>query len=1030
MFSLSRLNIALIAGRHMITFQEFIGRLTAFWEKQGCIIHQGYDLEVGAGTFNPATFLRCFGPEPYRAAYIEPCRRPADGRYGTNPNRLQHYFQYQVILKPSPDNIQELYLQSLEALGFNLKEHDIRFVHDDWESPTLGAWGLGWEVWIDGMEITQFTYFQSVGGVELKPVTGEITYGIERLAMYLQKVNSIFDLQWNDQLTYGDIYKRNEIEWSHYNFEKASTPMWQRHFEDYEQEAKNLIGEKFPIPAYDFVMKASHAFNLLDARGAISVTERTGYIARIRDLARQIAEAYLESREKQGFPLLKHGKPFIAASNSQPPLPETLLNVDPDSADDFLLEIGSEELPAGFVLIGSQNLEKQMRNLLDKEEIKYEQITVYGTPRRLSVYIHQLAKGKPAQSIEKKGPPVEQTYQPDGKLKPAGEGFFRTLGIPAPKLEAIREGAIPGLEIRSIKGTDYLIGHLRHEGRATAAILHESLPSLILNLEFPKKMRWGDVDITYARPLHWIVSLFGQEVVPFQAGPIEAGRTTYGHRQLAPQACKLECARDYLQVLTDHFVMADPDKREESIQQQLDELEKQLKVKIIERERVIPQVLNLTEWPQLTSASFRTEFLRAPKEVLISEMVEHQKYFPVENLDGTLKNLFIITANIPPTDQIREGNQRVLSARLSDGVFLYEEDLKIPLERFNEKLKKVTFQKELGTVYQKVERISAHAKVIQQLLNISTPAKTARAALLCKADLASNMVYEFPELQGTIGTYYATASGEDPEVAHAIDEHWMPRGEKAPLPKTETGTIISLADKLDNLLGCFCLGLKPTSSSDPYALRRQVLGMIKILIAGNYELPLRECLTACADHFPNAIMRNKQEVVNEIIAFVTNRVKTVFLDYGFSKDEIEASLAFGCPDITDTFSRVKALHDFRKGAKEQFTSLYEVYKRAKGQLEGYQATEVHPDRLIEPAEKQLHTLLDSQQARFKEALAKRDYNQAYALIATLQPPLAELFDKVKILADDPKVRENRLALLKRVFNLFGEILDFSKIQEK
>ena len=1018
----------------MITFQEFLNRLTAFWEKQGCVIHQGYDLEVGAGTFNPATFLRCLGPEPYRAAYVEPCRRPTDGRYGTNPNRLQHYFQYQVVLKPSPDNIQDLYLQSLEALGFDLKEHDIRFVHDDWESPTLGAWGLGWEVWMDGMEITQFTYFQAVGGMELKPITGEITYGIERLAMYLQKVNSIFDLQWNQDLTYGDIYHRNEVEWSHYNFEKASTSMWQKHFEDYEKEAKKLIADHLPIPAYDFVMKASHAFNLLDARGAISVTERTGYIARIRELARQIAETYIASRENQGYPLLERAKAKQKTAPSlsleKPLLSETLLNVPSDRKEDYLLEIGSEELPASFVTIGSQNLEKQMRTLLEKEELAFERISVYSTPRRLAVYIHQLAMGKPAQNIEKKGPAIDQAYSPEGQLKPAGEGFFRSLGIPAPQLEAIRQGQVEGLEIRSIKGVPYLFGLLRQEGRVTAAILHEQLPALILNLEFPKKMRWGSVEISYARPLHWIVSLFGQEVVPFQVGPIQAGRMTYGHRQLAPQGRSLNQAQDYVQVLEDHFVMADAEQREQSIQEQLNRLEEELKATIIERERVIPQVLNLVEWPYLTSATFRSEFLRAPKEVLISEMVEHQKYFPLMQADGSLKNLFIITANVPPTDQIREGNQRVLSARLSDGVFLYEEDLKMRLEDFNEKLKKVTFQKDLGSVYQKVERLLAHAQILQKILKISTPYRVERAALLSKADLASNMVYEFPELQGIMGAYYALAQGEDPEVAQAINEHWMPRGENAPLPETETGVIISLADKLDNLLGCFSLGLKPTSSSDPYALRRQVLGMIKILIKGQYELPLRECLLACADHFPSSIIRNKQDILEEILAFITNRIKTVFQDYGFYKDEIEASLAYGCHDIYDTFCRVKALHEFRQQAKAQFSSLYEVYKRAKGQLNGHHAMHVVPEQLVEPAEQQLNTLLNHQQTAFQEALTKRDYNRAYALIATIQPALADLFDQVKILADDPKIRENRLALLRRVFNLFGEILDFSKIQEK
>lgn len=1014
-----------------MTFQQFLRTLSSFWEKQGCIIHQGYDLEVGAGTFNPATFLRSLGPEPYRAAYIEPSRRPTDGRYGTNPNRLQHYFQYQVVLKPSPPDIQDLYLQSLEALGFNLLEHDIRFVHDDWEGPTLGAWGLGWEVWMDGMEITQFTYFQAVGGVDLKPITGEITYGIERLAMYAQKVNSIFDLKWNDTLTYGDIYHRNEVEWSHYNFEKANIAMWLRHFEDYEKEAKKMLSENLPIPAFDFVLKASHAFNLLDARGVISVTERTGYISRIRELARQVADGYIESRRQQGFPLLHKDKTTKKDKSLQvPPLPESLSNVHPDDTDDFLLEIGTEELPAAFVSLGNANLEKGIKNLLEKEGISFERMTSYSTPRRLALFIEKLGKGKPSKSLEKKGPSLEQVYNTDGSLKAAGEGFFKSLGMNAPTLDSVKKGKVSGLEIRSIKGIDYIFGTLYQEGRATAAILAEQLPSLILGMDFPKKMKWGDLDVSFARPLRWIVALFGKEVVPFKIADIVSENISYGHRQLSPHAFTIQNPKDYKALLKEKHVLVDPNDRKEAIQKQISELEKQVKGTIIAQDRVLPEVLNLVEWPFLTIATFKEHFLKAPKEVLISEMVEHQKYFPILNENKTLKNAFVITANVPPTDQIREGNQRVISARLSDGVFLYEEDLKHSLDFFNEKLKKVTFQSDLGSVFNKVERILAHTKTLEKELKLNTHGKAERAALLSKADLASNMVYEFPELQGIIGRYYALARKEDPEVAQAIEEHWMPRGENAPLPESNTGILVSLADKIDNLLGCFSIGLKPTSSSDPYALRRQVLGFIKILIKGQHRLSLRKILKECTNHFAPGIIKNKEDTINEILAFISNRVKTVFLDYDFSKDEIEASLSQGFDDVYDTYCRVRALHEFRKCSAHQFYSLYEVYKRAKGQLGTQQKNNILKERLVEKAEKSLNELLDKQDKSFKNALATHDYGQAYALIATIQPQLATLFDEVKILADDPQLRENRLALLQRVFDLFGEILDFSKIQEK
>jgi len=288
----------------MLTFQQIILTLERYWDSQGCALLQPYDLEVGAGTFHTATFLRAIGPEPWNAAYVQPSRRPKDGRYGENPNRLQHYYQYQVIMKPSPAAFQDLYLGSLDALGIDLQNNDVRFVEDDWESPTLGAWGLGWEVWLNGMEVTQYTYFQEVGGLVCKPVSGELTYGLERLAMYLQGKDSIFDLVWTRGLTYRDVYHQNEVEQSRYNFELADTGWLFRQFDDYEREARRLLDENLPLPGYEMVMKCSHTFNLLDARGAISVTERAAYIGRVRALARQVAKSYYDARERLGFPML------------------------------------------------------------------------------------------------------------------------------------------------------------------------------------------------------------------------------------------------------------------------------------------------------------------------------------------------------------------------------------------------------------------------------------------------------------------------------------------------------------------------------------------------------------------------------------------------------------------------------------------------------------------------------------------------------------------------------------------------------
>ncbi len=285
-------------------FQDIIAALNNYWASQGCVVMQPYDMEVGAGTFHPATLLRALGPEPWKAAYVQPSRRPTDGRYGENPNRLQHYYQYQVIIKPSPKDIQNMYLESLKQFGLNLLEHDIRFVEDDWESPTLGAWGLGWEVWLDGMEITQFTYFQQAGSIDLKPITVEVTYGLERIAMYLQKVDSVYDIRWNEEVTYGQIFQQAEREFSAFNFEEANIADLVNAFDNYERDAHSLVEKNLILPAYDYCLKCSHTFNLLDARKAISVAERTRYIGRIRQIARAVARAYVAQREEMGYPML------------------------------------------------------------------------------------------------------------------------------------------------------------------------------------------------------------------------------------------------------------------------------------------------------------------------------------------------------------------------------------------------------------------------------------------------------------------------------------------------------------------------------------------------------------------------------------------------------------------------------------------------------------------------------------------------------------------------------------------------------
>ncbi len=1006
----------------MINFQEMISRLTQFWASKGCLIHQGYDLEVGAGTFNPATFLRCLGPEPYSAVYVEPSRRPQDGRYGENPNRVQSYHQMQVILKPSPADIQDLYLQSLEAIGLDLSKHDIRFVHDDWENPTIGAWGLGWEVWADGMEVSQFTYFQAVGGVPVRPVSGELTYGLERLALYIQGVDSFFDLKWNDEISYGDLYKRNEWEWSHYNFTEANTAMWHRHFEDFETEAKRLVSNHLPIPAYDFVMKASHAFNILDARGMISVTERTGYIGRIRALAKMLAESYLKSREEQDYPLLKAKK-----ETAQPKVPAPSTVCNPDEREDFLLEIGSEELPATFVAIGVKNLENQIAHFLKENALAFEEIAVYGTPRRLAVIVTRLAGGTHPKSIERKGPTLRSAFDEDGMPTKAGSGFFHALGLTVDSLKQVKE--IPELEIRTIKDQDYLFATLEKKGVSTRALLAETLPTMILKAEFPKKMRWGDLDIEYARPLRWIVAIYGEEVIPFAVAGILSGNFSYGHRQLDPEKFTVPHARAYLETLRSHHVMASIQERKDSICKQIEKYEAELGGKALAKERVLAEVLHLVEWPFVTAATFNPKFLEAPKEVLISEMVEHQKYFPLGNGNGELIPHFLIVCNNKPTDLIRAGNKKALSPRLADGVFLYEEDLKTSFEDFNTQLKKMTFQKELGSVWEKVGRIGQIAAMLHELLPICDAKNLKRAAEICKSDLASLLVGEFPELQGHVGAIYARKQKEPEEVASAIDEHWMPRGEKAPLPKSPSGILLSLADKIDNLLSCFAVGLKPTSSSDPYALRRQGIGLLKILIEQKLHLPLDKVFEQAFTLFS----KGDKKILQEIEDFLTSRFRTMLVDEGYDKDEVEAVLAQGLSDCYDLKQKIHALHNFRQKKRDTFVAILQMHTRAKkillSQKSDTRFPETNPKLFQDKSEEVLFQTLTRLKKAFYEKYAERHYEAAFSLLAELQAPVNTLFDSAKVIADEIDIRTNRLALMQEVRDLCEELVDFSKLQE-
>ncbi|MFT5129509.1 MAG: glycyl-tRNA synthetase, partial [Rhodothermales bacterium] len=642
-------------------FQDLILTLQKYWNEQGCLLTQPYDMETGAGTFNPSTFLRSLGPEPFNAAYVEPCRRPTDGRYGDNPIRMQHYYQFQVVMKPNPDNFVELYLGSLAAIGIDPHDHDLRLVHDDWESPTLGAWGLGWEIWADGMEITQFTYFQQVGGFELRPVMGEITYGLERICMFLQKVDSVYDLAYNEHFSYGDIFHENEVQFSKHNFQIVDIDFQLESFKAYERECAANCEAGLPAPGLDYCLKASHAFNLLDARGAISVNERQGYILRVRALARAVSEAWIANRESLGHPLV--GRMPVAESAIAEIAADSTPTVD---AAPFLLEVGVEEMPAAVF----KPLLKQLPGLFKKHfgsaELDFQDVEFYVTPRRIVISANSARTCQRDLVEEVKGPPMRIAKDDDGNWTRAATGFSAKNGI-----------AVEDLREIEIKGVSYLQAVIDRPGSNATAVLAEIIPAFLRSIHWYKTMRWGNGDTPFVRPLKWLVALVGEQVVPATFAGIAAGNESRGHRFLAPGSLVVTADRQsYLDALRAADVIVDHRERKETITKRLAEAAATKGLFWREDQGLLEEVSHLAEQPIPILGSFEEEFLEIPEMVLVSEMRVHQKYFALVDAGGKVANAFIAVSNMRCRDPqvVCNGYEKVLRSRFADAKFFLRED--------------------------------------------------------------------------------------------------------------------------------------------------------------------------------------------------------------------------------------------------------------------------------------------------------------------------------------------------------------------
>ncbi len=1027
------------------TFQEIIMRLERYWAERGCIIWQAYSEKVGAGTMNPATVLRVLGPEPWNVAYAEPSFRADDGRYGENPNRMQMHTQYQVILKPDPGNPQELYLGSLDAIGIDRRKHDIRFVEDNWASPALGAWGLGWEVWLDGMEITQFTYFQQAGGMTLEPVSVELTYGLERIAMFLQGVREVWQITWDGQRSYGDIYLQQEIEYCKYNFELADVERLKQMYNLYEAEGKSAIAAGLVIPAHDYILRCSQTFNLLDARGAVGVTERANYFGRMRDLARLVSDLYAEQRMRMEYPFLEeagHSEGVARSETGQSgggadvARSETGHSEGHSAEADLVLEIGCEELPVDDVVSAIAQLEAAASKLLDEARLAHGAVRATGTPRRLVVHVEKLAGRQADEELVFRGPPANRAQDDAGQWTQAAIGFARSRGV-----------AVESLELREADGGRYVFAVQQAAGKSAAQLLPELLVKLIAGIRFEKTMRWASNGAAFSRPIRWFVALFGEQVVPFSYANARSGRVSRGLRSLNSPDIVIARAADYFDAMAANGVVVDRAQRQQMIREQIAAAAASVGGVAPDEPALLDEVTDLVEQPAAILGSFEERFLSLPADVLTKVMQKHQRYFPVvrrtrseaagvgvtdahlasdAKTRDALLPYFITVANGQPSDPavVRAGNEGVIRARYADAAFFIERDRRQPLATFTPRLATLTFQEQLGSMLDKVRRLEQLTPWVAARLGLSDgeTATALRAASLCKSDLATSMVVEMTSLQGIMGREYALSSGEPAAVAQAIFEHYLPRHSGDRRPASLAGLAVGLANRLDSIAGLFAVGLEPSGSADPFGLRRDALGIVQNLAEAGLSFSVREGVAEAARLLPVAM---SQQVQEKAVAFIAGRLENWLRDEGYPYDVVQAVLAQRGDDPAAARRTVAALAE--AATQLGWAAALTAYARCKRIVRKLPEQYPLPAAGVDP-EPAAQALLAAWQAAAPAVQSTGDVASLDAALRALVGPINAFFDQVLVMAEEDSLRRARLGLVQQIAALPDGIADLSLLQ--
>ncbi len=871
-------------------------------------------------------------------------------------------------------------------------------------------------MWLDGQEITQFTYFQQAGGLELNPVSVEITYGLERIVLALQDKNAAWDIEWlrtgsgdNPTLLYNDLFRRSEFEHSKYYFEIADVDGLKAVYDTYEGEYRRALAAELVTPAYDYVLKCSHLFNVLDTRGAIGVTERAQYFRRMRDMTRGIAKAFVEQRESMAYPLDKFTGAWAGVDVQAPPAMPDPLTINAD----VLVEIGVEELPAAEVDNALAQLDTLAKTLFDDLRLSHSGIVTYATPRRLVFVARDVPPTQFDKSEVVKGPPAERAFDADGNPTQAAQGFARGKGID-----------VSALRVETIDGGEYVTAEVFEAGRSAIEVLAEALADLVAGIKFGKTMRWNSTGVGFSRPIRWLLALHGDRVIPFAYAGVASEDVTLGVRPYGSLSHTVRSVEEYTEVLNNQGVVLGRDERRAAIWDQVQDLAKSVNGTVLADDGLLAEVTNLVEAPTALMGTFSAESLKLPREVLITVMRDKQRYFAVADADDNLMPYFITVRNgdSEHLDKVQHGNEHVLRARFADARFFYDEDTRTPLEDQLPRLGTLAFHEKVGSMLAKNERVAQLTEPLGDLFgyNGTTIAVATQAGHIAKADLATQMVVEMTSLQGTMGREYALREGYPADVANAIYEHWLPRFADDDLPQSQPGVLLALADRLDTLVGLFGAGLAPKGSADPFGLRRAALGVVQILTHHKLDVDLTEALRVAAEHQPHEVSDDDRAAVMD---FIKGRLEVWLLDGEAAHDVVQAVLAEQYANPTRLVAGIEQLGEWvqRDTWEATLDNFARCIRITRDQDTFYSINE---SLLQQPAEKDLYAAYQAAAARLDDTSNVDAFLSAFE---PMVPAVARFFDDVLVNAEDEAVRHNRLGLLQHIGGMAKGRADLSHL---